>query len=67
MRSILKAASKFGKIYGIAGGFHGFHDFEAFNNLSLIYPCHCTSYKAEIIELFKGKAHSCGAGLMIEL
>jgi len=29
MRSILGAASKFGKPYGIAGGFHGFHDFIA--------------------------------------
>jgi len=67
MRSILNAASKFGKVYGIAGGLHGFHDFEAFNDLSLIYPCHCTSYKSEIRDLFKGKASQCGAGLVIEL
>jgi len=67
MRTILKAASKFGKIYGIVGGFHGFHDFKTFNDLSLIYPCHCTSYKREILDLFKGKASECGAGLVIEL
>ena len=67
MRSILGAASKFGKLYGIAGGFHGFRDFDAFKDLSLIYPCHCTSYKAEIIRLFKSKASECGAGLVIEL
>ncbi len=67
MKNILKAASKFGKLYGIAGGFHGFHEFDAFNDLSLIYPCHCTSYKAKIIELFKDKASECGAGLVIEL
>lgn len=29
MRSILGAPSKFGNPYGIAGGFHGFHDFIA--------------------------------------
>jgi len=67
MRSILGAASKFGKLYGIAGGFHGFHDFKAFDDLSAIYPCHCTMYKREIRELFKGKSFECGAGLVIEL
>jgi len=67
MRSILGAASKFGKVYGIAGGFHGFHDFKAFDDLSLIYPCHCTQHKQEISEVFKGKALKCGAGLVIEI
>lgn len=67
MRNILEAASKFGKAYGIAGGFHGFHDFKAFEGLSLIFPCHCTQYKKEILDLFKDKALECGAGLVIEL
>lgn len=67
MRSILGTASKFGKVYGIAGGFHGFHDFKAFEDLSLIYPCHCTQYKKEILNSFKDKALECGAGLIIEL
>ena len=67
MRNILGAASKFGKVYGVAGGFHGFHDFKLFENLSLIYPCHCTQYKKEILDLFPGKTLECGAGLVIEL
>jgi len=67
MRSILGTASNFGKVYGIAGGFHGFHDFKAFEDLSLIYPCHCTQYKREILNSFKDKALECGAGLVIEL
>jgi 7,8-dihydropterin-6-yl-methyl-4-(beta-D-ribofuranosyl)aminobenzene 5'-phosphate synthase len=65
--NILRAASKFGKLYGIAGGFHGFRDFKALDELSLIYPCHCTQYKREITELFRDKALECGAGLLIEL
>ncbi|MBA7505261.1 hypothetical protein ES706_03926 [subsurface metagenome] len=65
--NILKTASKFGKLYGIAGGFHGFRDFKALDELSLIYPCHCTQYKREIRELFKDKALECGAGLVIQL
>ena len=67
IRSILSAASKFGKVYGIAGGFHGFHDFELFESLSLIYPCHCTQYKRQILDLFPSKASECGAGLVIQL
>ena len=67
MKSILGAASNFGKIYGIAGGFHGFHDFQLFQELSVIYPCHCTQYKREILDLFPGKASECGAGVVIEL
>jgi 7,8-dihydropterin-6-yl-methyl-4-(beta-D-ribofuranosyl)aminobenzene 5'-phosphate synthase len=67
MRNILSAASKFGKVYGIAGGFHGFHDFKLFETLSLIYPCHCTQYKRQILDLFPGKASECGAGLVIQL
>ena len=67
MQSILGAAAKFGKLYGIAGGFHGFHNFKAFSDLSLICPCHCTMYKQEIRDLFKAKSLDCGAGLVIEL
>lgn len=67
MESILAAATKFGKLYGIAGGLHGFHNFEAFRGLSLICPCHCTVYKREIRDLFKDKALECGAGMVIEL
>ena len=67
MKNILGAASQFGKVYGIAGGFHGFHDFKLFNNLSQIYPCHCTQYKKQILDLFPDKALGCGAGLVIQL
>jgi len=67
MKSILGAAAKFGKLYGIAGGFHGFSNFSAFSDLSLICPCHCTIYKQEIRDFFKDKALQCGAGLVIEL
>ena len=66
MRNILGAASKFGKPCGIAGGFHSFHDFNAFKDLSVIYPCHCTQYKRAILDSFEGKAFECGAGLVIE-
>jgi len=67
MERILAAAAKFGTLYGIAGGFHGFHDFELFKDLSLICPCHCTKYKQEIRDLFRDRTSQCGVGLVIEL
>ena len=67
MDKILAAAAKFGTLYGIAGGFHGFHDFELFKDLSLICPCHCTKYKQEITDLFRDRTSQCGVGLVIEL
>jgi 7,8-dihydropterin-6-yl-methyl-4-(beta-D-ribofuranosyl)aminobenzene 5'-phosphate synthase len=67
MESILAAAGKFGELYGIAGGFHGFRNLKVFNGLSLICPCHCTVYKQEIRDLFKEKTLECGAGLAIQL
>ena len=65
--NILDTASTFGKIYGIIGGFHGFHDLARLNPLSLICPCHCTTYKSEIKHLFPERCLDCGAGLVIEL
>lgn len=65
--NIFAVAAKFGRLYGIAGGFHGFHKFEAFRGLSLICPCHCTAHKQEIRDLFKDETLECGAGLVIEL
>jgi len=64
--NIIDAASKFGHVYGILGGFHGFRHLERFNDLSLICPCHCTQYKSEILELFPQQSIKCGAGLVLE-
>jgi len=64
---IIDAASRFGKVYGVIGGFHGFHDFDRLSGLSLICPCHCTQYKSEILGLFPQQCVKCGAGLVLEL
>lgn len=65
--NIIDATSRFGKVYGIVGGFHGFHDFDMLSGLSLICPCHCTQYKAEIMQLFPQQYVKCGAGLVLDL
>jgi len=63
---IIDAASRFGEVYGVIGGFHGFHDFGRLRGLSLIVPCHCTQYKSEILELFPQQCVGCGTGLVLE-
>jgi 7,8-dihydropterin-6-yl-methyl-4-(beta-D-ribofuranosyl)aminobenzene 5'-phosphate synthase len=65
--TILDAASQHGSIYGIIGGFHGFHEFNRLEGLSLVCPCHCTQYISELRVLFPDKYVACGVGLEIEL
>lgn len=65
--NILDVASRFGKIYGVVGGFHGFRDLDRLDSLSLICPCHCTEYKSQIKSRFKERCLDCGAGVMIEV
>ena len=65
--NILDIAGRFGKVYGIIGGFHGFHNFDRFKPLSLICPGHCTQYKSAIKHLFPDTYLECGAGLVLEL
>lgn len=64
---ILTAISTRGKVYGIVGGLHSFSDFDRLQGLSLICPCHCTSYKAEIKLLFPQQYIDCGVGVVFEL
>jgi len=67
MSHILDAARKFGEIYGIVGGLHGFSEFELFKDLKLICPTHCTQHKAELKKLYPQKYIEGGAGKIIEI
>ncbi len=67
VENILRSVSRFGELYGIVGGLHGFCGYESFNDLSLICPCHCTQHQAEIKSLFPERYLECGAGLVIDL
>jgi 7,8-dihydropterin-6-yl-methyl-4-(beta-D-ribofuranosyl)aminobenzene 5'-phosphate synthase len=67
MDKILTAIARFGELYGIAGGFHGFRDFRLLQGLSLICPCHCTKSKQEIRDIFGARALQCGVGSVIQL
>jgi len=67
LENILKAASKFGEIYGVVGGFHGFSKLEALGEIGFIVPCHCTVRKKEILALYPKTSMKCSAGCRIEV
>lgn len=63
---ILEIARKYGKIYAIIGGFHGFSDFDVLKDISIIGACHCTQYMQEIKERFPKQFREIRAGDIIE-
>ena len=67
MEHILRAASRFGKVYAIIGGLHGFREFDLFRDLELICPTHCTQFKSEIKSLYPKKCVEGGAGRVIKI
>lgn len=47
-RHILDNAEKFGEIYGIIGGLHGFSEYKLFEDLKLICPRTAPSIKLDL-------------------
>lgn len=67
LENIIESAKKFGKVYGVIGGFHGFSELEALEDIQLIAPCHCTVKKKEILEKFPETAKECRTGSVFEI
>jgi 7,8-dihydropterin-6-yl-methyl-4-(beta-D-ribofuranosyl)aminobenzene 5'-phosphate synthase len=67
MNKILKAGRKYGTLYGIIGGLHGFSNFELLKELKLICPTHCTQYQKEIKELYPKEYLPGGTGQIIKI
>ncbi len=66
MSHILKAAARFGEVYAIVGGMHGFHDYELFRGIEHICPTHCTQHIDEIRARFPDAYTPGGAGRILE-
>ena len=64
---ILEIARKYGKIYGVIGGFHGFSNFNALEGIEIIGACHCTQYASEIKQRFPKEFKEIRAGDVIQL
>ena len=67
MGTILDTAKKFGKIYAIIGGMHGFSEFELFRDINLICPTHCTQHKEELKKFYPQKYIEGGTGRIVEI
>ncbi|MEF8835963.1 MAG: MBL fold metallo-hydrolase [Candidatus Thermoplasmatota archaeon] len=65
--SIIREASRYWKIEGVMGGFHGFKDLDALKHMFPILPCHCTKYKDEIKDRYPDKTLECFAGLELDI
>lgn len=65
MSDILDTISRFGRVYAVVGGFHGFREFELFKEMDLICPTHCTQHKEEIKSLYPDITTDGGAGKTI--
>lgn len=66
MSHILKAAARFGEVYAIVGGMHGFSDYELFRGIEHICPTHCTQHIDEIRARFPDAYTPGGAGRILE-
>lgn len=67
LAEIMSAASKFGTVVGIIGGFHGSTEYNLFKGMNLIGPCHCTAHKKEIARRYPDAFLEIRAGLSLEL
>jgi 7,8-dihydropterin-6-yl-methyl-4-(beta-D-ribofuranosyl)aminobenzene 5'-phosphate synthase len=66
MEHIIRAASKFGKVYGIIGGLHGNRP-ESLKDFDLICSTHCTQYRQEIKSIYPERYIEGGAGKVIDI
>jgi len=65
--AILAAASRWGKVYALIGGLHGFREFDLLRDLGLVCPCHCTQFRSQIEKFCGDKYNSGRAGRTLQL
>ena len=67
IENILKVAKKYGDIYALIGGFHGFNKYEVLKGIQMICPTHCTQHISEIESRYADQYIQGGAGAKIEI
>jgi 7,8-dihydropterin-6-yl-methyl-4-(beta-D-ribofuranosyl)aminobenzene 5'-phosphate synthase len=67
LKSIMSAVSRFGSIYGVIGGLHGFNSFEILDTAGIICPAHCTKHSKQIKLLYADRCVDGGVGRVIEI
>jgi 7,8-dihydropterin-6-yl-methyl-4-(beta-D-ribofuranosyl)aminobenzene 5'-phosphate synthase len=66
VREIIDSISKFGNVYAIIGGLHGFNEFDILENIEKVCPSHCTKNKEKIKMLYPDKYIEGGVGEIFE-
>jgi len=67
LAKIIDKANRFGKIYGVLGGFHGFSKLEKLRSIKLIAPCHCTQHTEQIRQSYPAEFKEIRAGSILEI
>ena len=67
LMKIMESSRKWGSVWGIIGGFHGFSDLPYLERMELIGPCHCTAKKDEIRKRYPEKCMLLKAGVVFEV
>ncbi len=67
VKEIINSISKFGNVYAIIGGLHGFNEFDVLENIEKVCPSHCTIYKEKIKMLYPDKYMEGGVGEIFEI
>lgn len=67
LENILGIVRRYGNIYAVIGGFHGFNKFHLLKEIEIIVPCHCTQNKQRISKLYPATFSRCGVGKVIEI
>jgi 7,8-dihydropterin-6-yl-methyl-4-(beta-D-ribofuranosyl)aminobenzene 5'-phosphate synthase len=61
-QSMIIKTDRYGKVYALIGGLHGFNEFELISDVALVCPTHCTAYIEEINKLIGDKFIRGGVG-----
>jgi 7,8-dihydropterin-6-yl-methyl-4-(beta-D-ribofuranosyl)aminobenzene 5'-phosphate synthase len=64
---IMEHVRRFGDIYAVIGGFHGFSKLKALADVPVIIPCHCTRKKQEMFDMYPEKVRFVSAGTEIRV
>ena len=65
--NIIESCARWGKAFGVIGGFHGFDELPYLKRLHLIGPCHCTRNKEKIKRTYPEKCLDVRAGKVFEV
>ncbi len=64
---ILDVGKKYGSLYAVIGGFHGFADHEVLKDIPVVGPCHCSQYIDDIKKLYPDNYREIRAGDVLEI